>query len=93
VEQQLLAAMRTHRGASASILATTLGVGRGAIVARWQRLARCGLIEKRADGRWQAAPEPQPIEPEPVIAHAPWIRSISSYNRRESSELQGSRYG
>jgi hypothetical protein len=38
-------------------------------------------------------PEPQLVEPEPVVAHAPWVKSISSYERKETTIVEGLRYG
>jgi hypothetical protein len=38
-------------------------------------------------------PEPQLVEPEPVAAHAPWVKSISSYERKETTIVEGLRHG
>ena len=41
-----------------------------------------------------AAAEAQPLdEPRPAAAYAPWIKPLSIYTRRETSELQAARYG
>ena len=40
-----------------------------------------------------AAPEADPIEPRPTTAHAPWIRPIGDYERRETTIVEGLRYG
>jgi hypothetical protein len=37
-------------------------------------------------------PEPQPIEPEPG-AQSRWIRPLSCYERRETTVVEGLRYG
>ena len=37
-------------------------------------------------------PEPQPIEPEPG-AQSRWIKPLSSYERRETTIVEGLRYG
>jgi hypothetical protein len=40
-------------------------------------------------------PEPERIEPEPApaAAHAPWVRPIGDYERRETTLVEGLRYG
>ena len=40
-------------------------------------------------------PEPERIEPEPTpaAAHAPWVRPIGDYERRETTLEEGLRYG
>jgi hypothetical protein len=37
-------------------------------------------------------PEPQPIEPEPG-AQSRWVKPISCYERRETTVVEGLRYG
>ena len=37
-------------------------------------------------------PEPQPIEPEPG-AQSRWIKPLSCYERRETTVVEGLRYG
>jgi hypothetical protein len=37
-------------------------------------------------------PEPQPIEPEPG-AQLRWIKPLSSYERKETTVVEGLRYG
>jgi hypothetical protein len=37
--------------------------------------------------------EPERIEPEPAAAHAPWVRPIGDYDRRETTTVEGLRYG
>jgi DNA-binding transcriptional ArsR family regulator len=51
-DRQLLEAMKAHPGASASHLAELLKIGKGAVVGRWGRLGRLGVLEKRRDGGW-----------------------------------------
>jgi hypothetical protein len=48
----------------------------------------------------QSGIEPQPLEatPEPQLpeiqsTHAPWVRPISDYERRETTIVEGQRYG
>jgi hypothetical protein len=40
----------------------------------------------------RAAAEPEPVEPGPA-APARWLKPLSTYDRRESSEVHGRRYG
>jgi hypothetical protein len=40
----------------------------------------------------EPAPEPQPIEPEPG-AQSRWIKPLSCYERRETTVVEGLRYG
>jgi hypothetical protein len=41
-----------------------------------------------------AEPEPQPIEPEPEPgAQSRWIKPLSCYERRETTVVEGLRYG
>jgi hypothetical protein len=39
-----------------------------------------------------AEPEPQPIEPEPG-AQSRWVKPLSCYERRETTVVEGLRYG
>ena len=46
--------------------------------------------------RIEAEPEPQPTKPEPEPefgAHSPWIKPLSCYERRETTVVEGLRYG
>ena len=44
--------------------------------------------------RIEAEPEPQPTKPEPEFgAHSPWIKPLSCYERRETTVVEGLRYG
>jgi hypothetical protein len=38
-------------------------------------------------------PEPQLVEPEPETAHLRWVRPIGDYERRETTIVEGLRYG
>jgi hypothetical protein len=40
-----------------------------------------------------AAAEAERSAPRPAAAHARWIRPIADYERRETSEVHGTRYG
>ena len=42
--------------------------------------------------RIEPEPEPQPIEPEPG-AQPRWIKPLSSYERKETTVVEGLRYG
>jgi hypothetical protein len=56
--------------------------------------------EGESDGRppYAAAVEltaeekPELSDPEPAVAHAPWIRPIGDYERRETTIVEGLRY-
>ena len=40
-----------------------------------------------------AAPEAHHIDDGPAPTHQPWIRKLAAYDRRETSEMHGTRYG
>ena len=40
-----------------------------------------------------AEEKPELPDPEPAVAHAPWIRPIGDYERRETTVVEGLRYG
>jgi hypothetical protein len=40
-----------------------------------------------------ATPEAEPPESRSAVAHAPWIRNINDYERRETTIVEGLRYG
>jgi hypothetical protein len=40
-----------------------------------------------------AEEKPQRLEPKPAVAHARWIRPIGDYERRETTIVEGLRYG
>ena len=40
-----------------------------------------------------AGPEPEPVDLKPASPHAPWIRPIGDYERRETTIVEGLRYG
>jgi hypothetical protein len=40
-----------------------------------------------------AEPKPDRVNPEPPGAPARWLKPLECYDRRESSEVHGSRYG
>jgi hypothetical protein len=50
VEQQILAAMAKHPGASTAALASLLGVGKGVVAGRCHRLGKRGVPDKAAPG-------------------------------------------
>ena len=39
------------------------------------------------------AERPELVDPKPAAALAPWIRPISDYERRETTLVEGTRYG
>ena len=40
-----------------------------------------------------AEEKPELPDPEPAVAHAPWVRPIGDYERRETTLVEGLRYG
>jgi hypothetical protein len=40
-----------------------------------------------------AEEKPELLDPRPAVAHAPWIRLIWDYERRETTIVEGLRYG
>ena len=40
-----------------------------------------------------AEPEADRIDRGPAAAHAPWLKPLSSYERRETTTVEGLRYG
>ena len=40
-----------------------------------------------------ATPEAERVNPETAPGHAPWIRPIAEYERRETTVVEGLRYG
>jgi hypothetical protein len=40
-----------------------------------------------------AAADPEPDKPQPTTAHTPWVRNIKDYERRETTVVEGLRYG
>ena len=40
-----------------------------------------------------AEQKPERLDPQPAVAHAPWVKSISSYERKETTIVEGLRYG
>ena len=101
-DEALIAAMRAAPGASANALASRLQSTRGSVVRRWQRLARAGALEKLCDGHWAVAAEPRPPKPTvewmegPARSDRPfprWVRDLSCYGRKETTIVEGLRYG
>jgi hypothetical protein len=41
----------------------------------------------------EATPEPKPLELQSPAAHAPWVRPIGDYERRETTIVEGLQYG
>jgi hypothetical protein len=40
-----------------------------------------------------AEEKPELPDPQPAVAHAPWVRPIRDYERRETTLVEGLRYG
>jgi hypothetical protein len=40
-----------------------------------------------------AEEQPEPLEPKPAVAHTRWIRPLADYERRETTVVEGQRYG
>jgi hypothetical protein len=38
-------------------------------------------------------PEPESLDPRPAAAPAPWLKPLGSYDRRETTLVEGTRYG
>ena len=62
----------------------------------------------RCDGRWRelevmaapyaaaavtAAEKPKPVDQTPATTHAPWVKNIGCYERKETTIVEGLRYG
>jgi hypothetical protein len=108
-EQKLLTAMRQNPGLSVIALANAAGSGRSATGERLRQMALRGVVEKDLAGRWKLreeartaggiAPYAAAVEltaeekPQPAVTHAPWIRPIGDYERRETTIVEGLRYG
>jgi hypothetical protein len=104
-EAKLLAAVRDNPGASERILAAAVKVHRSTVGERLRALAHDGRIEKDEAGHWRMKGETPATEPPaeiipavaaPVVAEsqpAKWIKPISDYDRRVTSEVHGSRFG
>ncbi len=80
----LIEAMRDTPGLSVIALAHATGFNRSTAGERLRQLARRGIVEKDATGRWRltddadvgATPEPERIEPDPS-AQSRWIKPLS----------------
>jgi hypothetical protein len=74
-------------------------LARGGHEGQRRSLAACGGTCGRDRGPYAAAveltegPEPELLDPRPADAHAPWLKPLDSYDRRERCEFQVSRYG
>jgi hypothetical protein len=40
-----------------------------------------------------AEEKPERLDPQLAVAHAPWVRPIGDYERRETTIVEGMRYG
>ena len=48
---------------------------------------------RSASSELEATPDPKPLELQPPAAHAPWVKSILCYERKETTIVEGQRYG
>ena len=104
-EQQLIEAMRDSPGLSVIALAHVTGFNRSTAGERLRQLARRGIVEKDATGRWRVteeAEDPEPYDDAPMTvttlesepsAQSRWIKPLSTYERRETTIVEGLRYG
>ena len=103
VEDRLMAAMRDNPGRTVLSLAAAAQASRSATGDRLRQLARRGLVEKDAAGRWRLAGEgrPRPYasavdltagKEGPAAAGDPWVKPLSHYERKESTFSDGCRY-
>ena len=61
---------------------------------RLRRLAEAGAVEKDSVGRWRPkGEEARPTELKTAAPEAPWIKPLSSYEQRETTVVEGLRYG
>jgi hypothetical protein len=101
-EQQLIDAMRDTPGRSVIALANAVGGDRSVTGERLRQLARRGIVEKDAAGRWRLTEE-EPYDNVPVTtpeadrlepgAQSRWVKPLSCYERRETTIVEGFRYG
>jgi hypothetical protein len=104
-EAALLQVVRAHPGATLSEITEIVEGRRGAVIDRLKRLAARGAVERVA-GRWRivgeedepepiaSKPELQPIKPEPEPgAQSRWVKSLACYERKETTVVEGLRYG
>ena len=107
-EQRLIDAMRDNPSLSVIALAHVTGFNRSTAGERLRQLARRGIVEKDATGRWRltekelepnddvpvttATPEADRLEPAPDTPSR-WVRPIGDYERRETTIVEGLRYG
>ena len=104
-EAALLEVVRAHPGATLPDIAKVADGSRGAVIDRLRRLAARGAVVKVA-GRWRlageepvppdspvepATPEPEPVKPGSAFPR--WVRPLAEYERRETTIVEGLRYG
>jgi hypothetical protein len=103
-EQQLIATMRDNPGLSVIALAHLTGFNRSTAGERLRQLARRGIVEKDTTGRWRLTEEAEERAEDdvPVTMAAPkpdpgaqsrWVKPLSTYERRETTVVEGLRYG
>jgi hypothetical protein len=99
-EAALIEALRVRPGAALGEIVEAAGHKRSATADRLRRLAARGAVVRIA-GRWRIVgeedepepqPELQPIEPEPC-AQSRWVKPLSCYERKETTVVEGLRYG
>lgn len=103
-ERRLLEALRDHPGATTAEVVEATGDNRPATVDRLRRLAVGGAVEKDVAGRWRITgggaeekddePKSDPRAPDPGAEDPTrWVKPLSCYERRETTILEGLRYG
>jgi hypothetical protein len=100
VELRLLGALQQTPGLTIVELNRIVGCCRTITGDHLRRLAWDGTLEKDPSGHWryataaelEATPAPKPRELR-AAEHAPWVKSILSYERRETTIVEGLRYG
>lgn len=102
-EQQLIDAMRDNPGLSVIALAHAAGFNRSTAGERLRQLASRGIVEKDAAGRWRLTEvEEEPDDDVPVTLRTPepepgaqsrWLKPLSCYERKETTVVEGLRYG
>jgi hypothetical protein len=55
--------------------------------------SRIAPYDAAAGDELTAGPEAERSVPEPAVSPSRWVRALSAYERRESSEVDGRRYG
>jgi hypothetical protein len=101
-EQQIIDAMRDNPGLSVIALAHLTGFNRSTAGERLRQLARRGIVEKDAAGRWRLMEEEPELCDDVSVTTTPeadpgaqsrWLKPLSCYERKETTIVEGLRYG